>query len=686
MRAAAWLAVLGVYVGLAACGGPRGGTSRPSDAPAASWSTVVPPYRLPAVATALWVDDRRAIVAAGPGVIAEVELATGAVATTRTPELAVDLKRLERLADGRLIGAVETGGRLRVIAVDAERRLALVREDAGPGWETPAIAVAPDGKVAMLGKRQPLRLYAADAVTVGAMLGGEVAEREVLETLLFADGGRMILTSRLGGRVAYAVDSGSVVEYGAGEWLAAAAAAPRVLYRHNGAISALDLTTGVATELAARSDSEAAISRDATRAAIIADGAIVIYDVATARAIGRYALGTPGISGGKLAFTPAGNAVVVATGSIVRVVDVAAGTITPAGPGPFRSPTFLAMTHDAVIATADRARRWPLTGGAAAQFGPDEPEITDAAVAPGGELIALALTAPDQPNGQHPLIEVTTWKLARAPVETARWERRDSIASMAIDDTGQLLVGAWDTRTDVPNRNTIELGRARGGWKQLIEIVYDSYVDAIDPVTRLAAVSRDGAVRVIRLPGLSPVSTAAIPSCDGTGNVHLDGPGKRLATDDDKTVWVWDLSHAEGELVARAAFGTRVGELVFLPGRPEVVLDLDDRLGLWDYGAGAAWSTPVPGIIARVAVDPSATRAAIALTNGRVMVFPIAELRRGAAQAMTRGSDDVTCSADPLEPPQVEDPDDPYGDGDSDGDGYDDDDEDPSSDPDLGPP
>jgi hypothetical protein len=248
---------------------------------------------------------------------------------------------------------------------------------------------------------------------------------------------------------------------------------------------------------------------------------------------------------------------------------------------------------------------------------------------------------------------VAVWRNAATPTEAGKWTRRGSIATVALDDDGAVLIGGWQSRPEdgAPGYNMIEVGQARGGWNRLLQVHYDSYVDAIDATTRLAALSRSGAVRLIQLPGVTPISTANIPSCDGTGNVHLDGVGRRIATDDDKSVWIWDVSKRTGKNIAAGEFSGRVGQVVFVPDRTELVMDLDDRVGVWDYEAGRVVSTPVNGIIGKVSIDAAATRVAVGMTNGRILVFPLAELRRGAIETIAASVDDRTCNADPLAAP-----------------------------------
>jgi len=641
-------------VAVVACGAHPGAHGpRRSGAPAATWATEVPPFRLPANAARLWVDDTRAVVALAPGSFAAIDLATGATTSKVTPDVLGELAAIVRFGDGRMIVMITREDRLRMYQLGPDLGLELLREDADEGWGDASIAVAGSGTIAMSGEDRPLQLYAADGITPGRTLSATGSPDTGWDSLYFADGDRRLLARHQGLMYSFDVATGAATAFESGRWYGGSGGTTG-LALVDGMLATCDLTTGVVSSIAAL-NSDAALSRDGTRAARVDDGAVLIHDTTTKAVVARFTLGPVLSAGAKLAFTPSGKQLVVTTGAIVRVVDLSAGTISPLGSGPYRSPSFLAVTRDHVVAGGDRVRRWPAGGGPAETVGPDDPETTDGAVSPSGALIVAARTLPRRADTALADTELTLWRstpTAPAPVETARWIRHDSIATVGLDDDGLLLVGAWQNRDgDTPGRNLIDLGRPRGGWKRLIEVHYDGYVDSIDAPTRLAALSRVGTVRVVQLPGLAAASTASIPSCDSSGNVHLDGALHLLATDDDKTVWVWDVSHSEGKRIAAGGFTGRVGEVEFVPGRSELVMDLDDRIGVWDYRAGHATSLPVHGIIGKVALDPDATRVAVGLTNGRIMVFALADVRAGTAETISPGSPDQTCNADPLAPP-----------------------------------
>jgi hypothetical protein len=653
-RAAVVIAVV------AACGSPRGGTLVvPDDGPVVTWANPEPPYRLPAHTGALWVDDRRAVVACDAGWTAEVDLATGAV-TTRRSDLLGSIATIARLADGRLIGIATKDERLRIYQVGADLAVTLLREDPDPGWVSPTIAVAADGRVALAGGGHPLDLYETDATTPVRTLSIAGATDHHWSKVLFADGDRRLLAQRGNELYVFDLATGIPTLVGYGAW-AAAARGTLALAEIDAKLVVIDIATAATTsELAENFTAGGAVlSPDATLAARVDGNAVLVQDTTSKAVVARFDLGAAfagGPYGWDLAFTPSGRQLVVAGGSIVRVVDLVAGTITAAGDGPYATPAFIAVSREHVIAGGDRVRRWPVRGGAAETIGPDEPDVRDGAVTPSGSLIAtarrVARTAADRPES-----ELTVWRNSPVGIQVTRKLRKDSIASVAIDDAGQLMVGGWRRADgDAPGRNVIDVGRTAAGWKRLVEVHYDSYIDMIDPVTRLAAVSRAGAVRLIQLPGVAPVSTAAIPGCSSSGNVHIDGTGRRIATDDDRELWIWDAGAAKGVRIAAAAFSDPVGEVVFVPGTTEVVFANGHRVGLWDYTTRRAVGTPITGVVGRIALDAAGTRVAVGQKNGRILVIGLGELRKGTPITLAPGADVPACVEDPLAPPAERNP------------------------------
>jgi hypothetical protein len=657
MRAAAAAAAIAV----AACGGPR--PRPPAEAPAASWATPLPPYRLPHRPEVMWVDDRRAVVAIRAGWLAEVDLATGAVRSRRTDGVLGDPGPIAQLADGRLIHLVtrevDGGARLRFYTIDAELGLVLDREEPGRQWMRPSLAVAGTGagaRIALAGLLEPIQLYSPDAARAERSLA---AHGPTGWSHLAVTGDGSIVVGRWGGdlvAIDLATDAKTTLATGM-TLFGAARTGTRVLAGVGGRLIVLDARAPEAppAQLAAEVPDVAAISADGTRVARIADDAIVVHDTTTRLVVARFALDPLDESTtAHLAFAPSGKALVVVLGAIVRVIDLEAGTISDAGPGPYTNPAFLAVTRDAIVAGADAVRRWPLAGGAGVVIGPDEPAVTDGALAPSGELVVTARPLLDAPldDAAGPELEVTVWRVGPA-AELARWTRGDSISTMAIDDDGAVVLGAWRSRDGASKRNVIDAGAPRGRWRRLLAVHYDGYVDAIDS-RGLAAVSRQGAVRVIELPGAGVVSAATIPTCAGSGLVDLDARGRRLATTDGTRSFVFDVATPVGRRIAAAAFPATVGHGVFVPGTTELVLDLDDRLAVWDYAADRAVATPVGGIVGKLALDPGATRVATVLTNGRLVVFPLAALRRGDPVAIAPGGPEPSCEADPLAPPQAD--------------------------------
>jgi WD40 repeat protein len=654
VTAHAIIAIASVIAAGAATGcGPRSTRvpDEPVDVPAVTWATELPAYRLPARPAAVLVDDTRLVVALSSGAIAAVDLATGAMTTRAAPGNG-EVVALFRGAAGVAIVAFETKDtRLALFTVDDDLALRALREDPDPGWSRTTIAAAPDGRLAMAANERPLTLYDADGTPGKTMFVTSVRDLG-WDDLAFADGGKYLLADRAGTLHSFEVATGIGIAGVDGEVIAASDGTTAIAVIDT-ALTLIDARTlQPLGELARPADRLAAISRDGALVARVDDTSVMIHDTASRRMIARYALGPSHGGIGYIAFTPRGDRIVVVSGSVVRVLDVASGALSDPGPGPYETPAFLRVTRQRVIAADDRIRSWPVGGGPPVLVGPDEAAGGDAALSPSAGWVVMSRALPTVGDAAKEL-ELITWPLTGEHTPRARYRRKDSVSSIAIDDAGDIVVGAWrGADGDLPGHNVIDAGDAAGGWERLLEVHYDGYVDAIDAETRLAAISSGGAVRVVQLPGRASVASAAIPGCDSGGGVHLDGAGRRLATDNDKALWIWSFADRRAIKVGAAGLETgKVGSVAFVPGRTEVVIDLDERIAIWDYTGGPVLGTPVDGVIGRLAVDPAGTRVAAAQSNGRILVFALADLRKGTPEATTEATSEERCDRDPLAAP-----------------------------------
>lgn len=657
MPTRAALAVAVAALGTAACSGRGARTPSPADElPATTWSTELPPYRLPGRPVAMIVDDARAVFAIEPDRVAAIDLATGALTSRRTPGIKGDIAGIARDAHGGLSVAFVHDAKLAIYTVGTDLALALDHDSPDDGWDGAVIASAPDGQLALAAEHHRLVLFTADGSPGATPIYPPGTSDLGWDDLMFAAHGTLLLARYGGGLYAFDTKTGVPTRddpIGSGTWVAASDGAHAIAEIDN-VLTVMELATAIQHELARPSTRFAAVSPDGSLAARLDDSSVMINDLATRRVTARYALGASQGPTGLIGFTPRGDRVVIAAGLTVRVLDVATGTLTDPGPGPYASPTFLAMTRTQVISGADRLRRWSVTGGAPEVLGPDGLELTDGALAPDASRYVTAHALPKASDDAPTVLAVETWPIAATAdtAPTASWTRDDSIASIAIDGDGVITVGAWHTSTEaVPGHNVIERGETPGAWHRLLEVHYDGYVDAIDAQTQLAVVSSGGAVRVVQLPGAAPVAALDIPSCDSGGAVHLDATGKRVATDDDKTLWLWSFADGPATVIGAAQFAGKVGDVVFVPGSPEVAIDLDDRIGLWNYATGAIVAQPIDGVVTRLAVDPGGLRVAAALSSGRLLVFALAELRAAPAEPTTDGAPQSHCPRDPLEPP-----------------------------------
>jgi hypothetical protein len=382
----------------------------------------VPAWRLPADARAVFVDDKRAVASIAAGWIAEVDLATGAVRSRRTPiaDRSGELS-MHRAGDGRIVTAIVTGDRMRLYAIEPDLGVTLVRQDRARRWVGFNFAIAGDGRVVGAGTHEPLATWASDLSRSELALATERG----FQGITFAAGDRKLLASRGGTLyVVELIDRAPAIlrAIGDGWWLATGGSRALAAIDDNVVVVDLEkLAIDKTIESIAGLPPAAALSPDGTHVALASAGTVRVRELASGITASLDLGPTPSVQ--TLRFTPDGRRVVAFAGATVRVVDVAGRSITAPGDGPHGKPSFVAVTRDAVIAGHDRTRRWPIGGGAAKQLGPDKPAFDDGAVSPSGKLVAVS-----HGNG-----DVSAWRIDSGAV-LGEWKRSDRISTLALDD------------------------------------------------------------------------------------------------------------------------------------------------------------------------------------------------------------------------------------------------------------
>jgi hypothetical protein len=306
-----------------------------------------------------------------------------------------------------------------------------------------------------------------------------------------------------------------------------------------------------------------------------------------------------------------GERVALASHGVIRVVDLAAGTITPAGSPPYNSYAHLAIASSGDVLTFGSDAWWLVNGKVVASA-----PMRDFLVlpAPPGEVERYAILAWDRPR---PALEL--WRRGR-PERT--WTFDQPTYSGWIGSNGNIAVELM-RKDDRPGRIVRNMGSRV---VTVTSLHTEANVHDIDVDAGLAMVSMHGTVHLLRLAdGKRERARFHVPGCADIGILGgLERRGDRAYTADAGTAIAW--SRGSGSVLGSVRLDDEIVAVALVPGTDELALLTVDEVMLWSAGAKQLRRRAIRGVTA-IAISPDGRRLALAYGNGRVAALDLVAYR-----------------------------------------------------------
>ena len=309
-----------------------------------------------------------------------------------------------------------------------------------------------------------------------------------------------------------------------------------------------------------------------------------------------------------------GERVVLAGHGLVRVVDLAAKTVTPAGSPPYSSYANLAIASSGEVLTFGNDAWWLVNGKVVAtETMRDFPALP----APPGEVAPYAFLDWDQPK---PALEVRRRGLAR-PERT--WTFDQPTYSAWLGSRGDVAV---ELLTAEDNRPARIVRNAGGRIVTVTDFHHDANVNDIDVDAGIAMLSMSGTVHLVRLADGKPERhQLRVPGCSDIGILAgLERRGERAYTADGGIAFAW--SRDSGALLGSLRLEDELVAIELVPGTDELALLTADEVILWSVGHKQLRRRAIRGVTA-IAISPDGRRLALASGTGRVAAIDLVAYR-----------------------------------------------------------
>ncbi len=604
---------------LAACWSTPAATPTPAGAlPGLAWITPRQPWRMAQQLTALVVDGDSAIVGAGGGWVARVDLVTGVVGAEQHLGADFTVFDLAKLHDGRWIVVGNDGGTTRAVALDGKTlaptaiHLGLMpdRHQIHAG-----VAVTADGGVVIAGKGLPLAIYDPASWRIRAVLAAEPGwnRPRIVGTTLAVE-----LAS-----TAYAFDLATGARKALGASSTVTATSARValkvydqrvwwaeIWEHDRHLVRLAEPVDAVT-----------LSDDGKRLAVARGTRVAIYDEPFAETTSTIELG-PSVAGGIVGMTLAGDRLVVSTLAILRVVHVKDRRASDPGAPPWGPPIAFGLGRDGTVLDAREGHAWWLANGkvttelALGTFMPGAIRPDEVTRIVGHDRGTIAVR---DRRGK----EVGFWRPDKSPIGAWLGAGGDVAVATEPGRTAQLLRSVRDRLVD---------GLGFTG---------DGDVRDVDPDSGDALVASGGHVWVANVrTGRGWTHPLAVPGCSGTGGATLERDGDRAATFAGRDLALWDRH--TGQLLGTTRLPATIDRVVI--DREGVVVVAIPTLAFWRPGSPPRVLT----VVDLYTATADGTRVAVAFEDGRVALLD----RRAAGAGATPY--EVTVPALPAKCPFVD--------------------------------
>ena len=266
----------------------------------------------------------------------------------------------------------------------------------------------------------------------------------------------------------------------------------------------------------------------------------------------------------RLAF--AGDRIVAAVDTTIRVLDLATREVAPVMTAPFGSASHLEVADDGSLLIYG-AGLWRVDHGTVTTVGP----IPDAPMLSGPPGVQRSFVTADGP-GQT---EIRVFRVGASKPREVRHLPQEYLAGW-VGNRGQIAVEAL-AASDLPARLLLS---TEDGFEPVTPLAEDATIDDVDLDADVALVAMKGAVWPVRLsdPQL-PETRLSIPTCGEYGSAMLERGGPRVVTFDESRVALWDRTTSAS--IASVRLPREVLDVVFIPHRDEVLVVLAQGLVVW---------------------------------------------------------------------------------------------------------
>ena len=661
---------LAMVVGLAACGAsaPVAVFAPPADAPRGTqWMTPQLPWHLSDGAAGVIVDGNIALVAGTTGVIEEIDLATGVRvrghAVPHSFGASFTVSSFAKLGDGRYAIAGTTGDEITQAAILAPTTFAptwfsLERlEPEKDTYSSAQVFELPDHSLAVVGKDLPLALYDPTTLARTKVLAETPgwSDLAATSTTLYAKksiaqksfdlatGKETALSTSV---VAAVGDTYVIREYVKG------------VMHHAAYVGA---TKPARREFPTTLGFTAVLDPVGARIASLRANVITVYRVEDGSTIGRFDLSPVLLWGDQISF--AGDKLVIAGSSTLRVADLATGSLTSV-PEPYGPYLQVAVEDSGAVAIVG-SEVWRIVDGALASTA----SVGKHKVLVAGTPLARFATRTSRPlepgsaQGKFPSV-IAVKTIEGRPVREWTLPRETDGAWIG---TNNRIVASYKWGVDAPQKFVVSDGPKL---RELVEYHIDAMVDDVDVDAGVIALSLGGTATLVSTTNGESIGEVYNPNCAEYGSAQFEHGGSRVLTFDEKDLLLWDRTSQE--LVGAARFADVVREATFIPGERDLLVRIGDNLVQWSPATNATRSTPLHAN--GIAISPNRRWLAVHERGGRIALVDLAMFRAGMKPGATavKISAPKQCShRDPLDPRDPEDyNDDQTGDIDHDSDSY----------------
>jgi hypothetical protein len=617
--------------------------------PGTLWVTPAQPWRATVTPRRIIADGAVALLAGYGGHVERFDLAQGKPVRDRTLT-GLAIEELVKLPDGRRLAVARKEKHTVAALIDPET---LEVKEVVTGIEGKAApeglaftyahvggAVVLDEGVAIAGQGLPLAIY--DPVTWKV--------RRVVDPAIGwsrpAGGGKLLYAFGKAGLKRFDLAAGTSERVGADTWYLATAThlVTRGLERGRWVF---DIHSGGKKTRIPSGAFEATLDAATGRLAVRDGATIRIHALDGGKVLGTYDLGEAGY-GSSHAIGFDGLRLVVSIWSVVRVIDLTTGAVTPAGDPPYGPGDQLHVSADGVVQ----------------QLGTHVLRIVDGKVSASAHLESdkLIVGEPGEVT-RHGIIRKSDNKIvelfaAGTPGAIGTWHLDDDVGGAWLGASGTVVIDTMG----ISEQHALYRGSGRR-LEKLVALHFDATVHDVDVDGGIALVGMKSTGYLIRLRDGSVVHKLPNIGCEEYPTAVLERGGDRLYVSGDAGFAVY---HRRTGALIGAALVEDAAVAVFVRGRDELLIAGAQGVHLWNPVTGELRTREVEGGVTDLQVSPDARRAVLELAGGRLALVDLEVLRASMTVGRVPAAKvEPSCEdADPLDlgPPEIGDGDGDLGD------------------------